>query len=69
MNRNKINSLLYVKTIFKIPIDSFIVTRASLVAQTVNDLPFNSGVPGSIPGPGRSPGKREWLPSPVFLSG
>ena len=69
MNRNKINSFLYVKTVFKIPIDSFIITRAFLVAQTVNDLAFNSGVPGSIPGLGRSPGERGWLPTPVFLSG
>ena len=29
---------------------------ASLLAQTVKDLPDNAGDPGSIPGPGRSPG-------------
>ena len=25
------------------------------------------GDPGSVPGSGRSPGEREWLPTPVFL--
>ena len=31
--------------------------------------PYNAGDPGSIPGLGRSPWRREWLPSPVFLPG
>ena len=30
---------------------------ASLVAQTVKNLPFNAGDPGSIPESGRFPGK------------
>ena len=29
----------------------------------------NAGDPGSIPGLGRSPWRREWLPIPVFLPG
>ena len=29
----------------------------------------NMGDPGLIPGLGRSPGKREWQPTPVFLPG
>ena len=29
----------------------------------------NTGDPGLIPGWGRSPGGREWLPNPVFLPG
>ena len=29
----------------------------------------NAGDLGSIPGSGRSPWKREWLPTPVFLPG
>ena len=27
------------------------------------------GDPGSIPGSGRSPGVRKWLPTPIFLPG
>ena len=29
----------------------------------------NAGDLGSIPGLGRSPGKKEWQPTPVFLPG
>lgn len=29
----------------------------------------NSGDPGLIPGLGRYPAEREWLPTPVFLPG
>ena len=29
----------------------------------------NAGDPGLIPGSGRSPGKKEWQPTPVFLPG
>ena len=29
----------------------------------------NAGDPGIISGSGISPGKRKWLPTPVFLSG
>ena len=29
----------------------------------------NAGDPGLIPGSGRSPWKREWLPTPAFLPG
>ena len=40
------------------------------VAQTVkNLLAHNVGDPGLILGSGRFPWKREWLPTPVFLSG
>ena len=31
-------------------------SRASLMAQTLKDLPDNAGDPGLIPGPGRSSG-------------
>ena len=30
---------------------------------------YNAGDPGSIPGSGRSPGRRQWHPTPVFLPG
>ena len=30
---------------------------------------YNAGDPGSIPGSGRSPGAKEWHPTPVFLPG
>ena len=33
------------------------------------DAAGNAGDPGSILGSGRSPGAREWLPTPVFLLG
>ena len=41
--------------------------RASLVAQTVKNLPAMLGDPGLIPGSGKIPWRRE--PSPVVLSG
>ena len=30
---------------------------------------YNAEDPGSIPGSGRHPGEREWLPTPAFLPG
>ena len=30
---------------------------------------YNAGDLGSIPGSGRSPGRRKWQPTPVFLPG
>ena len=45
------------------------VERAALVAQTVKNLPANAGDVGLIPGLGRFPQRREWLPIPVFLPG
>ena len=33
------------------------------------DSACNAGDLGSIPGSGRSPGEREWQPTPVFLQG
>ena len=36
--------------------------RASLVAQTVKNLPANAGDPGLIPGLGRSPGEGNGYP-------
>ena len=45
------------------------VERAALVAQTVKNLPANAGDAGLIPGLGRFPQRREWLPIPVFLPG
>ena len=35
----------------------------------VKNLPANAGVAGSIPGSGRSPWRRKWQPTPVFLLG
>ena len=35
---------------------------ASMVAQMVKNLPANAGDPGSIPGPGRSPGEGNRYP-------
>ena len=33
------------------------------------NLPANAGNVGSIPGLGRSPWRRKWQPTPVFLPG
>ena len=38
-------------------------------ASVVKSLPANVGDPSLIPGSGRSPWKREWLHTPVFLPG
>ena len=35
----------------------------------VKNLPANAGDVGSIPGLGRSPWRRKWQPTPVFLPG
>ena len=35
----------------------------------VKNLPANGGDVGSIPGLGRSPWRRKWQPTPVFLPG
>ena len=43
------------------------VERASLVAQMGKNLSTED--PVSISGSGRSPGEREWLPTPAFLPG
>ena len=43
--------------------------RASLVAQTVENLPANAGDVSLIPGLGNIPWRREWLSTPVFLPG
>ena len=40
----------------------FVSTWASVVAQTIKNLPANAGHPGSIPGSGRSPGERNGNP-------
>ena len=40
---------------------------AFLVAQLVKNPPANAGDPGSIPGSGRRPLRRDRLPTPVFL--
>ena len=45
---------------------------ASQVALVVKNLPANAGDArdsGSIPGLGRSPWRRKWQPTPVFLPG
>ena len=43
---------------------------ASLVAQLVKNLPaMQETYLGTIPGLRRSPGEREWLPTPVFWPG
>ena len=43
--------------------------RTSQEAPMVKDPPANAGGAGSIPGWGRSPWRRAWPPSPVFLLG
>ena len=46
------------------------VVSASLLAQMVKNWPaINVGDLGLIPGSGRSPWRREWQPTPVFLPG
>ena len=45
------------------------VHLASQVAHQVKNLPANAGDMGSTPGSGRSLGKKEWLPTPVYLPG
>ena len=42
--------------------------RVSLVAQMVESA-CNVGDPVSIPGEGRTPWRRKWQPTPVFLLG
>ena len=39
------------------------------MTQTVKNSPADAGNMGSIPGSGRSPWRREWQPTPVFLPG
>ena len=41
----------------------------TLVAQMVKNLACNAGDLGLIPGSGKIPWRREWLPTPIFLSG
>ena len=41
----------------------------SLGAQMVKASAYNVGDLGSIPGLGRSPWRRKWQPTPVFLPG
>ena len=48
--------------------DCFSSDWASLVAQLVKNG-YNSGDLGLIPGSGRSPWRREWQLTPVFLPG
>ena len=43
--------------------------RASLMIQTGENLPTHVGDAGLIPGLGRFPWRRKWLPTPVFLPG
>ena len=38
-------------------------------SSAIKNLPTNAGVRGSIPGSGRFPWRRKWLPIPVFLPG
>ena len=40
---------------------------ASLVAQTVKNLPANAGDPGFNPWVRKIPWRKKWLPTPVFL--
>ena len=42
---------------------------ASLVAQTVKNLPAIARDPGSIPGVRKIPWRRAWQPAPAFLPG
>ena len=47
----------------------YYLNLASLVDQTAEHLPANAGDPGLILGSGRSPWRREWQPTPVYLPG
>ena len=49
--------------------NSLVICWISLVAQMLEESACNAGDPGSIPRLGRSPGEREWLPTPVLLPG
>ena len=40
-----------------------------LVVLVVKNLPAHAGDEGSTPGSGRSPWRRKWQPTPVFLPG
>ena len=40
-----------------------------LVGKNLPASPRDTGHAGSIPGSGRSPGERNWQPTPVFLPG
>ena len=49
---------------------TLLIKWASQVAKVVKNVPANAedtGDSGSIPGSGRFPWRREWLPTPVFL--
>ena len=41
--------------------------QVSLMAQTVKNPPANAGDQDSIPGLGKSPWRRKWQPTPVFV--
>ena len=53
-----------IRTTYSIPC---VHNWASRVAQMVKNL--RAGDLGLIPRSGRSPGRREWLPTPAFLPG
>ena len=46
-----------------------LVLRGFLGGSDGKESAFSAGDLGSIPGSGRNPWKREWLPTPVFLHG
>ena len=65
----RINRHLFLKKEFQIP-EVMSHLRASQVVLVVKNPPVNAvnaGDEGLIPGSGRSPGKRKWQPTPVFL--
>ena len=63
--RYKCTITSWLKTLPRIGIDVCFL-RASLVSE-VKASAFNAGDPGLIPGLGRSPWRRKWQPTPVFL--
>ena len=41
----------------------------TLSGSVVKNPPANAGALGLIPGLGRSPGRKKWQPTPIFLPG
>ena len=57
------------KPMVKKSLPLLLISLTSLVAQMVRASGYNAGDPGSIPGLGRSPWRRQWHPTPVPLPG
>ena len=53
----------------KISVMFLVLTRHAVCDSDGKESACNAGDPGSIPGSGRSPWRREWLTTPVVLPG